>query len=296
LTGEICALICACCWAVSSTLTKSVAGRIPPDTLNLLRCLAASAFFWAVIPFSPGTKGIGEIPLLPLLYLVSSALIGIVLGDSLYFRGLKRIDVTLAFPLTQAAMPLATLGIAVLFLGEAVTWVLLLGTLLVLGGISLLISPESGTRRLLQARLSGSREAGVFLMLISSVLWAVSICFVKVGIQEVNILVANGIRLPIACLLLFLFLFLPGPRAAHRLPAYRDLSLGAISGVLGFGIGGIFFLLAIQYAGAAKAAVLTSSAPLLGLPLSVVYLKEKVTRKRVFGTVLVVLGILFLVR
>jgi drug/metabolite transporter (DMT)-like permease len=295
LIGEICALICAFCWALSSTLTKSVTGKFQPANLNLLRCLAASAFFWAIIPFSPGTKGISQTPLIPVLYLVSSALIGIVVGDSLYFRGLKLINVTLAFPLTQAAMPLATLGIAVLFLGETITWIFVLGTLLVLGGICLIISPEGRTRRLLRARVLENRETGLFLMLIASALWAVSISLVKVGIQEVNILVANGIRLPIACLLLSLFLFLPGAKPPLATPGFRDLSLGAFSGVLGFGVGGIFFLLAIQNAGAGKAAVLTSSAPVFGLPLSVVFLKEKVTPKTIFGTLLVVLGILFLV-
>jgi drug/metabolite transporter (DMT)-like permease len=56
----------------------------------------------------------------------------------------------------------------------------------------------------------------------------------------------------------------------------------------------LLFLVAIQYAGAGKAAVLTSCAPLFGLPLSARYLKERVTARILWGTGLVVTGIFFL--
>jgi drug/metabolite transporter (DMT)-like permease len=71
--------------------------------------------------------------------------------------------------------------------------------------------------------------------------------------------------------------------------------LGALTGALSFGLGGFLFLVAIQYAGAGKAAVLTSCAPLFGLPLSIFCLKEKVTARILWGTSLVVAGIFFLV-
>jgi drug/metabolite transporter (DMT)-like permease len=42
LIGKINALGCALCWAVSSTLTKSLGGKFDPMSLNLLRCLLLS--------------------------------------------------------------------------------------------------------------------------------------------------------------------------------------------------------------------------------------------------------------
>ncbi len=106
MSGEIRALACALCWAVSSILTKSVAGKFDPLRLNLLRCLAASVVLWSIIPFSPGAHALSQAPWAALLYLVLSALIGISAGDTIYIKGLKLIKGSLAFPIAQSAMPL----------------------------------------------------------------------------------------------------------------------------------------------------------------------------------------------
>ncbi len=87
----------------------------------------------------------GRIDLLltPLLYLILSAVIGIAVGGTIYFKGLSLISITLAFPIAQSAMPLMTFGAAVLFLEEPITWSFTLGTVLVLGGIYLIITPQA---------------------------------------------------------------------------------------------------------------------------------------------------------
>ena len=295
MIGEISALGCALCWAVSSALTKSVAGKFDPLRLNLLRCLAASVVLWSIIPFSPGAHALSQAPWAALLYLVLSALIGISVGDTIYIRGLKLINVSLAFPIAQSAMPLLTLCAAVLFLGEMITWGLALGTALVLVGIYLITGLGAGTRLPPAVPTGDKKGMGISLILIASLLWAISISLLKMGLQEVSLILANGVRLPVASLgLIILILFqnsLPQPTRVH----IRDVAVGAVTGILAFGLGGLFFLQAILYAGVAKATVLTSAAPLFGLPLSVVFLKERVTVRIVAGTVLVVLGIVFIV-
>lgn len=295
MIGEISALGCALCWAASSTLTKSLAGKFEPLNLNLLRCTAASILLWGIIPFTPGTQALVQAPGVSLLFLALSALIGIAVGDTLYIRGLTLINVTLAFPISQLAMPLFTLAAAILFLGEKITWSLSLGTGLVLGGIYLITKPGRRRHHPQTNPSAEKRRIGISLVICASLLWAISISLLKVGLQGVSLILANGVRLPLAALvLLFLILWqksLPQPTT----PKFRDVALGAITGLLGFGLGGILFLQAILYSGAAKATVLTSAAPLFGLPLSLVFLKERVTGSVIAGTVLGVLGIGFIV-
>ncbi len=295
MSGEISALGCALCWATSSTLTKSLTGKFQPLALNLLRCFTASLLFWVIIPFFPGTKALTQAPPLGLLYLILSALIGIAVGDTRYLRGLRSINITLAFPIAQSVWPLMTLGMAVLWLGEPFTWTLAMGTALILAGIYLIAAPEGRTRHLLMDRAAEKKGEGISLVLIASGLWAISISFLKLGLQEINLILANGVRLPAASLLLIFFLLFQKPAHPATRPGIRDFSLGALTGIVGFGMGGILFLLAIQDAGAGKAAVLTSCAPIFGLPLSVALLKEKVTRKILLGTVLVLIGIISIV-
>jgi len=294
LIGEVSALGCALCWAVSSTLTKSLAGKFEAISLNLIRCLAASIIFWGIIPFSPGTRALSQAPGTALLYLMLSALIGISVGDTIYIRGLRLINVTLAFPIAQSAMPLLTLAAAVLFLGEPISWSLALGTALVLVGIYLIAGPWGGSR-LPHVPVSEKRGMGIGLVLIASLLWAISISFLKVGLGEVNLILANGVRLPVAAFaLIFLILFqkLPHPPIRANIP---NVALAAMTGILAFGLGGILFLQAIRYAGAGKATVLTSCAPLFGLPISVLFLKEGVTMRITAGTIFMVSGIVFIV-
>ncbi|MCX5918895.1 MAG: DMT family transporter [Deltaproteobacteria bacterium] len=294
MTGEISALGCAFTWALSSVFTKSLAPRFHPLTLNLLRCLGASFVLWALIPFYPGIQSLYQAPAVSVLFLVISALLGICLGDTIYIEGLKMINVTLAFPLAQSSMPVLTLIAAVLFLGERMTWSLAVGAALVIGGIYLIAVPHGPAPAFPFSPTHQRKRRGIGLILMASVLWTISISLLKLGLQGVNLVMGNGIRLPLACLV-----FIPlalGQRQGDLFckPKAREIFLGAFSGALSFGLGGFLFLVAIQYAGAGKAAVLTSCAPLFALPLSARYLKERVTARVLWGTGLGVMGIFFL--
>ena len=294
MTGEISALGCAFTWALSSVLTKSLASRFHPLTLNLLRCLGAALVLWTLIPFYPGVQSLFQAPPASVLFLVISALLGICLGDTIYIKGLSMIPVTLAFPLAQSSMPVFTLIAAVLFLGERMSWSLAAGTVLVIGGIYLIAVPHEPASAPSVSPAHHRKGMGIGLILIASVLWTISISLLKLGLQGVNLVMANGIRLPVACLLLIPLAFGRKQAGIFSKPSARGIFLGAFSGALSFGLRGYLFLVAIQYAGAGKAAVLTSCAPLFGLPLSAIYFKERVTPRILWGTALVVAGIFFL--
>jgi drug/metabolite transporter, DME family len=295
LTGEISALGCAFTWALSSIFTKSLAPKFHPLRLNLLRCLGASMVLWGLIPLYPGVQSLFQVPSISLFYLEISALLGICLGDTIYIKGLNLINANLAFPLAQSSMPILTLAAAVLFLGETMTWFLGLGAALVIGGSYLIANPEGPETSSRVVPPHPKKGLGIGLILIASVFWTISISLLKMGLQGVNLILANGVRLPLAALVLALLAWKKGREAPSLQPGVWDICLGAFSGAFSYGLGGILFLLAIQYAGAGKAAVLTSSAPLFGLPLSALYLKERVTARICWGTGLVVAGIFFLI-
>jgi drug/metabolite transporter (DMT)-like permease len=235
-----------------------------------------------------------QAPAASVLFLVISAFLGICLGDTIYIKGLKMINVTLAFPLAQSSMPVFTLLAAVLFLGERMSLSLAAGTAMVIGGIYLIAVPRGPAPASSFSPAHQRKGMGIGWILIASVLWSISISLLKLGLQGANPVVANGIRLPVACLLLIPLAFGRKQAGLSSKPSAGEIFLGAFSGALSFGLGGILFLVAIQYAGAGKAAVLTSCAPLFGLPLSALYLKERLTARIRWGTGLVVAGIFFL--
>jgi uncharacterized membrane protein len=161
-------------------------------------------------------------------------------------------------------------------------------------GIYLVAVPEGATFRSLRAPFE-TRGTGIGLILIASLFWTVSIAFLKMGLQKTDPFLANGIRLPVSALALMpLAFFEKAAPTKSRSAPWRLWVLGAFSGVLAFGVGGALFLTAIQQAGAGKAMVLTSCAPLFGLPISLFFLKERVTLRILAGTILMVIGVAFI--
>jgi uncharacterized membrane protein len=79
------------------------------------------------------------------------------------------------------------------------------------------------------------------LILIASVLWTFSISLLKLGLQGINPVMANGIRLPVSCLFLIPLAFGRKPTGLSSKPAVREIFLGALSGALSFGLGGFYF-------------------------------------------------------
>jgi drug/metabolite transporter (DMT)-like permease len=292
LIGEISALGAALCWAISSAMTKSLSGGVEPLSLNFIRCTGAALILWAILPFYPGLDGFRLVPAGAFFYLVISALLGMSIGDTLYIRGLRLIKITLAFPIAQAATPLLTVLVSVFFLAEEITKGFILGTALILSGIYLVAVPEGMTVRSLGPPL-GKRGTGIGLILIASLFWTGSIAFLKLGLQKVDPFLANGLRLPFSSLALLPWVFFEKSFTSESGSSKASLVfLGVLTGFLAFGLGGLLFLTAIQNAGAGKAIVLTSCAPLMGLPISVAFLKERVTRRILAGTTLVVVGMI----
>ena len=63
------------------------------------------------------------------------------------------------------------------------------------------------------------------------------------------------------------------------------------AGVMGAGVGSMLYVLAVQQAGAARTAILSSTAPLFALPMAALLLHERITPRVVAGTLLSIVGI-----
>jgi DME family drug/metabolite transporter len=286
--GELAALGAALSWAISSVLLKPLSREFHPGALNGLRCIVAALFFGFIILVSGKTEEVLDIDLPEMAALVSGSIIGIALGESLFIYSLRFIDVSRAYPISICGYPVVTILLAVLFLGEVFTLVTLLGSALVLVGIFLIAFPRGSFRI---AFSSSEERLGLFLVFLTVVLWGVGTVLIRQGVREGDLIAANFVRLSGTVLFIFPFTarhwgqFLPSP-AGWRLPA-----LGAATGLLSFGIGGLLFLAGLQLAGAGKTSLLSSVSPLFSVPLAVLFLEEKVTLRLILGVILSITGI-----
>jgi len=301
VSGEAGALLAAALWSVSVTILTVQTRRIGAISVNAVRSLAAALFVLLLIPFAGGLSELRGISASAAIAVVGSGILAMGLGDSLYFASLPLLGVSRAVPISNGLYPLLALLIAAVWLDEKVSWLILLGTGLVIVGVSLLVGERSpavegdgnGSHGDPAGATAGQWQKGLFVLVLACVVWAISTAWLKAGMGDLDVLAVGIIRIVINALILLPVVGLVGGRQEIAGNGMRNTVALAAAGVLGIGIGSLFYVFAVQEAGAGRTAVLTSTQPLFALPLAVLFLREKVTPKVVLGTALCILGIWF---
>jgi drug/metabolite transporter (DMT)-like permease len=75
----------------------------------------------------------------------------------------------------------------------------------------------------------------------------------------------------------------------------RQLGVIVVAGVVGTAIGSLCYVYSVVEIGAARAAVLSATSPLMALPLAFLFLKERTTWQIGAGTVACVAGIVLVI-
>jgi uncharacterized membrane protein len=289
VSGELVALFSALLWALASVLLTIGAKRIDVVPLNMIRCVISTAFFWALLPFYGGLEALAAIPPSAWPWLVVSVLALLVVGDTLYFRSMDLAGVSWAMPVASINTLWAVI-LASFFLGEPLSWRLVLGALLVIAGV-VLVSRSSSQADSGQPVSPSARRTGLLMALLVSVLWAVGQVSLKPATEGVHSVVANSVRQPLGMLMLLGLTLVRGQWRELKKLDKKSWGVISIASLIGTGVGALFFIMAIQMIGAGKTAVLTSVSPLLAMPFSMLWLRERPTRWTMAGTVLTTAGI-----
>ncbi len=107
--AALAALAAACCWTVSTLLWRRLPTALSPGRLNLLKNLLALGF---LLPWVLGQPW--QLPPRGLLLLLASGVVGIALGDSLFFAALRRLGSRRTLTIDAAGPALTTLAGVVL--------------------------------------------------------------------------------------------------------------------------------------------------------------------------------------
>jgi drug/metabolite transporter (DMT)-like permease len=286
--GELAALGTALLWATTSTMVGSQTGRVPATVISAVQLLAATILLWTLTGVLLATGQIQGTTIVRALLLIATALIGPGLGDMLYFVGIREVGVARAFPVAMAGSPLFTIALAALFVGEAITLTVVLGAILTISGIVLIAVRGSSSS---DPRRSEKATTGLLIVLGAALLWAVTTVALRATAEGVAAPLVSAIRIPAAALLALALARSTGRvlRPSHY--GARSMITLAAAGLMGVGTGSMLYVLAIQQAGAARTAILSSTAPLFALPLAALLLRERITRRMVAGTALTIAGI-----
>ena len=136
MTGEVAALITALCWAIGARLFQNVSPHFSPLSLNFCKGLLAIT---CLLLFSWGDNGLLSLTDSQLLVLLLSGVIGIGIGDTLFFRALYRISDSRSLLIAETLAPIFTALIAMFWLLEWLTTFQWLGMAIVIFSVDMVI-------------------------------------------------------------------------------------------------------------------------------------------------------------
>lgn len=284
--GIFAALGSSASWAVGSILFK----RIGTDLSSSAMTLAKGGLSVGLLSLAVLLTGIKPMATGPLLLLVISGVVGIGLGDTFFFEALKHLGAHALVIMMMLGQVLTAL-LAIPFLGEMPTAVSWCGIALVLIGVSLVLwQPQVASTQAVDRR-------GLGFGLLTVVCLSGSLIIAKQGLAGISALQGTWIRMAAGTIAMLGFGLskrgrIRGWIAPFRHPVvFRDFA--ASVAVITFG-GFWLSLLALKQLDVAIANTLSSTEPVFVLPLAVMFLGERVSRRAVVGTGVTMAGVVLL--
>ncbi|MBI4766702.1 MAG: DMT family transporter [Deltaproteobacteria bacterium] len=291
MLGAGIALLTSLAWSISSICVKLVADRVESLIINTLRTWVGSALLISLVMVTGRYETLSQISWESFVYVVSSGILAMAIGDTIYIKSVSLLDVSIAFPLSQCAFILLTVLSAILFLGEQFTWITITGGVLVVLGIYLMTSSRG--RGGVPTDRKRVNPKGLFFILIAILAWTGATLLLKIGVTGVDPFIAACLRISTSAIVLFFF-FHSRPNKENtplRQISKKNLALVASAGFLTYGVAAVGYISAIQLIGAGKTVLLTAIAPIFALPFAIFILGEKPTRYTLLGVMISVIGV-----
>jgi drug/metabolite transporter (DMT)-like permease len=287
--GATTGLLAAFLFAISVNIYKSQSVGIRPVAVSSIKMWISLPFMVAlVLLLLPFRTTPFMVPLESLPALSLSMVAGAVVGDTAYLISQDRIGVSHALPIA-GAHPILTYLIALAFLGEPFAIGRMSGVVLAVIGIAL-ISREHGVKKNGEETKRSYDPLGIGLAFLALVMFSLAAVFTYIGVIGVDPIDANLPRVVVGSIVL-VPVFAAARRRGMPIPSRHAAKLTVIAGFLGMAIGSVFYIMSFKYVGAAVGSVLASTSPLFAVPMSLLFLKEHVSRIAVVGIAATIAGV-----
>lgn len=291
LIGGGYAILAAILWAFSSFMLETIAKAIPPKELNVIKGAIATLLLTAT------SLLLGEdfrnIPWSDIFVLCLSGIIGISLGDTAYYAGLKDIGSRRALLLFALAPPMTAL-IAWIFLGEELSWTAWLGIFITVGGVGWVVTER--TPQDTEERDTKTSHRGILMGVLASLGQAVGLVLSRSAMSEGVITPLQSAAVRLSAGVLFTLIWVGASRqglgrwqnSTDRKNIWKLLGLTAFIGTY---ICLWLQQLAVKSAPAGITQTLLSTSPIFILPMAAMR-GEKLSWRAVLGAVISIFGIM----
>lgn len=269
-------------WGLNVVFLKVLVENLPPQTMTAFRIMIAGITAIIIVYFAKSLRGLS---VREWLYTAFGMIFGVILHHLTLALGLMTTAASTG-SLILSLVPLATAVLAVIFLGEQLTKMRVLGFILALTGVFFIQGGSFSGLKLSQGEL---------LLFTSMFAQAISFIFIKKATATLDSKAVTAIMNLAGSVGLLLIAFIAEPDGLSNM---TSASLGVYivlftSGIVATGIGHMVFNSAIQKIGASKTAIFNNFVPFFGVLFSVIFLNEMIEPAQLIGFVFIVAGVLF---
>lgn len=288
--GELAALGAAMCWSVASLLFERFGRSAGGLALNLIKCTFALALMLPTLALLEGRWWPTTMSGSDAAILGASGLVGLSVGDTLWFGCLMRLGARRALLLFTVA-PVLTAFFGSLLLGEPFTAQMLAGMVVTLAGVTWVIRErvEGGSG-------GGVDVVGVLLGVGSAVCQAIGTVLTKLAGEGFPALDVSIVRLAAGTLGLLVIAAATGRLARTAAPfATRRSGLAVLAATfLGTYLGVWLMNAGFLLTWVGVASTMNAMSPIFVLPLAALFLGERVSARSALGAVIAVCGVAIL--
>jgi len=283
--GILSALLSAGSWAFGTITFERIGKVVPFVGITFLKGVFSILLMLLLLAITGDHYQIGW---WEFAFLSLSGVIGIAIGDSLFFKSLQDLGAKIQVIFFLLGQVL-TMVLSLLFLGELLSLEQYIGASILLGGV---VITTWGTQT-----SHPNKIRGIVCGLLSMLCFSVSAIMVKAAIADVPVVSATFYRM------LFGTIFTLGYGVASKnfkswVSPLRDKKLLGlfILNVVVITYGGFLLsMAAIKYISVSLASVLSATEPIFVLALAYLLNKERISKREFWGAVITLLGLFLII-
>jgi len=294
--GEITALATAFCWTATAISFATASRKIGSLNVNLIRLIIGFVFIGIYTWIGKGHFLPTDASTHNWIWLLLSGVVGFLFGDICLFQSYVLMEARFSQLIMSLAPPIAAIS-GLLLMGEKMNIMGLLGMFVTLTGIAMVVLTKGEHHESGEQKLKMKIPAkGLLLALGGALGQGVGIVLSKYGMQgthNYDPFSATQIRIIAGIIGFTIINQFKGklkdiPSALSNRKAMTALTIGSFFGPF---LGVSLSLMAVQYVSSGVASTIISIVPVLIIPASILFFKEKVTLMEIIGAIVSVGGV-----
>lgn len=211
---------------------------------------------------------------------------GIATGISwlCYFRALQLGDINKVVPIDKSSTVL-TIILALIFLGEGITWIKLTAIAAISAGIYLMISRQD------QNANRSKSKAWLIYAVLSAIFASLTSILAKIGIENVESNLGTAIRTCVVLIMAWIIVFVSGKQHTVKDIPKKELIFICLSGIA-TGASWLCYYKALRDGYASVVVPIDKLSIVVTISFSYLIFKEKLSKKALFGLILIIAGTL----